>query len=64
MCYALFGYIVPQVHDKVLYNTAMAISITAGILIPGINGAIHLYAYVTGIAVAILNHPFKRKVNK
>lgn len=63
LCFALLGLIIPQVKDKIYYNTTIAAMIAVGFFFPGINGAIHLYSYVAGLLVGLINTPIpcKRK---
>lgn len=62
--YALLGMMAFRVRDKGFYQLCMACALIAGCLFPYSNGAIHIYAYLSGLIIAILNTPIaclKRK---
>lgn len=60
--FALMGSISFEVLHKKKFQISMIISIALGFAVTNINGYIHLYCYIMGVVVAILNKPFKRKV--
>lgn len=59
VCYALLGQVAFMVKRRWYYQMWMAIYIGAGFLFPNVNGWIHLYCYLLGMAVALLNKPIK-----
>lgn len=59
VCYALMGYIAFMVQRKVYYHSWLAFYIAIGFIIPNVNGWIHLYCYIVGLAVGYLNKPIK-----
>jgi membrane associated rhomboid family serine protease len=61
VCFVLLGSIVYQVKSKLYYNICMAVYIVAGLLMPQVNGWIHLYGYVAGLLVGFLTMPLPCK---
>lgn len=55
--YALLGMMSFRVIDKAFYQLCMACALIAGCLFPYSNGAIHIYAYLSGIIIEILDTP-------
>lgn len=61
VCFALLGMIAFQVQRKLYYNACMALYISVGFLFPLVNGWLHLYSYVAGLLVGVLNMPMPCK---
>lgn len=57
--FALFGSISFNVERKLHYQLWMLAYLVAGFLLPNTNALLHLYCYIGGVAVAILNKPIK-----
>lgn len=57
--YALFGSISFEVGRRLYYQLWMLFYIAIGLLFPNTNVWIHLYCYLAGCAVALLNKPVK-----
>lgn len=57
----LLGSIAYQVQRKAYFQRWMACYLTIGFLIPSINATLHLYSYIIGLIVALLNKPIYRK---
>lgn len=57
--FALFGSISFEVERKTYYQLWMLIYIISGFLFPNTNVWIHLYCYIAGLVIAILNKPIK-----
>lgn len=57
LCFALMGSIAFQVRRKLYYNGCMALYIAIGMVLPSVNGWIHLYCYLAGLLVGFLNMP-------
>lgn len=57
LCFALLGSIAFEVKRKLYYNGCMALYIFIGLLFPLVNGWLHLYSYVAGLLVGLLNMP-------
>ena len=57
LCFALLGSIALEVKRKLYYNGCMALYIALGFLFPLVNGWLHLYSYVAGLFVGLLNMP-------
>ena len=55
--YVLFGSISFDVLRKRYYQCWMLFYITVGFLIPNTNAWLHLYCYLCGLIVALLNKP-------
>lgn len=49
MLYALLGMQSWRARDKRTYHSFISVSLLFGILLPSVNGWIHLYAYIAGI---------------
>ena len=61
VCFALLGMIAFDVKRKLYYNGCMAAYIVLGFLFPFVNGWLHLYSYVAGLLVGLLNMPIQCK---
>lgn len=61
--FVLFGSISFQVQRRWYYQTWMSIYLFAGFLLPGTNAWLHLYGYLAGVVVAVLNKPIKSRRN-
>ena len=59
--YFLFGSISFEVARKGYYQSWMLSYIAAGFVFPGTNAWLHLYCYLCGIALALLNKPINRE---
>ncbi len=57
--FALFGSISFEVQRKAYYQLWMLAYLVAGFLFPNTNALVHLYCYMVGGAVALLNKPVK-----
>ncbi len=57
VCFALLGLVAFQVRRKIYWQSCIALYILIGFLFPAANGAIHLYSYVAGLIVGLLNAP-------
>jgi len=57
VCFALLGMLLFKVRHRVYYLLCLAPYIALGFLIPYVNGAIHLYAFIAGAFVGLLNAP-------
>lgn len=57
--FALFGSISFEVQRKAYYQLWMLAYLVAGFLSPNTNALVHLYCYMAGGAVALLNKPVK-----
>lgn len=57
--FALFGSISFDVKRKLYYQLWMLAYLVAGFLFPNTNALVHLYCYIGGFAVALLNKPIK-----
>lgn len=57
--FVLFGYISFEVQRKAYYQLWMFAYIVAGFFFPNTNAWVHLYCYLAGGAVALLNKPVK-----
>lgn len=57
--FTLFGSISFEVHRKAYYQLWMLAYLVAGFLFPNTNALIHLYCYMAGGVVALLNKPVK-----
>lgn len=58
--YVLFGSISFEVLRKRYYQCWMIFYIGIGFFMPNTNAWLHLYCYLCGFIVALLNYPFKR----
>lgn len=57
--FALFGSISFEVQRKAYYQLWMLAYLVAGFLFPNTNALVHLFCYLAGGAVALLNKPVK-----
>lgn len=55
--YALFGSISFEVRDKRSFQCWMLFYVAVGFFFPGVSATLHLYCYLCGIAIALLNRP-------
>lgn len=58
-CFALFGSLSFEVGRKVYYQLWMLTYLIIGFLFPGTNAWVHLYCYLAGCLIALLNKPVK-----
>ncbi len=59
VCYALMGRVVFLVGARWKYNFYVLSYIAIGFLFPSLNGWLHLYCYIAGSFVGLLNKPLK-----
>lgn len=59
VCYALMGMMAFRVQRKLYYQAWLAFYIGLGFLFPNVNGWIHLYCYVAGLLIGLLNKPIR-----
>ena len=59
LVFVLFGSISFEVQRKAYYQLWMLAYLVAGFLFPNTNALVHLYCYMAGGAVALLNKPVK-----
>lgn len=59
--YVLFGSISFEVVRKRYYQMCMASYLFIGFFLPGTNALLHLWCYLCGFIVALLNKPIKRR---
>lgn len=57
VCYFLLGSLIFEVRRKLYFMSCMALYIAVGFLFPSVNGGIHLYGYLAGLLVGLLNAP-------
>lgn len=57
--FALFGSISFEVGRKLYYQLWMLVYLATGFLFPNTNAWVHLYCYIVGLLVALLNKPVK-----
>lgn len=57
--FALFGSISFEVERKAYYQLWMLAYLVVGFLFPNTNAWVHLYCYIAGVAIALLNKPVK-----
>lgn len=57
--FALFGSISFEVGRKLYYQLWMLAYLAIGFLFPNTNAWVHLYCYIVGLLVALLNKPVK-----
>lgn len=57
VCFALLGIISIKARQKLYYNICISVYIILGLLLPGVNGWLHLYSYMAGLLVGLLNMP-------
>lgn len=63
LCWALFGMISFNVVRRWYWQAWMAAFLALGMIIPNIHGLLHLYCYLAGLLVGVLDMPVKRKKN-
>lgn len=61
MVFALFGSISFEVLRKRYYQSWMIFYLAAGFLLPNTHAVLHLWCYVSGVLVALLNKPVIKK---
>ena len=57
VCYTLLGSLIFEVKRKLYFQFSMAVYIAVGFLFPAINASIHVYGYLAGLLVGLLNAP-------
>lgn len=63
VCYTLLGSLIFEVKRKLYFQFCMALYIAVGFFFPSVNALIHVYGYLAGLMVGLLNAPlscFKR----
>ncbi len=55
--YALFGSISFEVRDKHSFQCWMLFYVAVGFFFPSVSATLHLYCYLCGLLVALLNRP-------
>lgn len=58
--FVLFGSISFEVRRVTYYQLSMAAYLLLGFLLPGVAAYVHLYCYLCGLIIALLNKPFHR----
>ena len=61
MIFVLFGSISFEVLQKWYYQAWMLFYLTIGFFFPNTNAWIHLYCYIAGLVIALMNKPIKSK---
>lgn len=59
ICFFLMGSIIFEVKRKIYYQIWITLYIAIGFIFPSVNGWIHLYCYIIGMLVAVLNKPIR-----
>lgn len=59
VCYALMGRVAFMVQRKWYYQAWLCFYIGLGFLFPNMNAWIHLYCYIAGMGIGLLNKPLK-----
>lgn len=57
VCYFLLGSLFFEVKRKFYFMSSMALYIAVGFLFPSVNAVIHVYGYLAGLLVGLLNAP-------
>lgn len=57
VCYFLLGSLIFEVKRKLYFISSMALYIAVGFLFPSVNAVIHVYGYLAGLLVGLLNAP-------
>ena len=57
VCYFLLGTLIFEVKRKLYFLFSTALYIAVGFLFPSVNALIHLYGYLAGLLVGLLNAP-------
>ena len=57
VCYFLLGSLIFQVRRKLRFISCCLLYIAVGFLFPSVNSLIHLYGYLAGLLVGLLNAP-------
>lgn len=57
VCFALMGLLLFKVRRRVYYLLCLAPYLIMGFIIPWVNGSVHLYSFVAGAFVSLLNAP-------
>ncbi|WP_304423465.1 rhomboid family intramembrane serine protease [uncultured Duncaniella sp.] len=57
VCYFLLGSLIFEVKRKLYFMSCMALYIAVGFLFPSVNAVIHVYGYLAGLLVGLLNAP-------
>ena len=57
VCYFLLGSLIFEVKRKLYFLFSTALYIAVGFLFPSVNALIHLYGYLAGLLVGLLNAP-------
>lgn len=62
LCFVLFGRFSYCVQKKLKYHSYIGACIALGLLMPGVNGIIHLFCYAVGLIYGLLITPFRWKM--
>lgn len=57
VCWFLLGSLIFQVRRKIWFLSCMALYLAVGFLFPSVNALIHIYGYLAGLLVGLLNAP-------
>lgn len=57
VCYAPLGSLTFEVKRKIYFQLCMVLYIAVGFFFPSVNAAIHIYGYLAGLVVGLLNAP-------
>ena len=57
VCFFLLGSLIFEVKRKLYFFSSMALYIAVGFFFPSVNALIHLYGYLAGLLVGLLNAP-------
>lgn len=57
VCFFLLGSLIFEVKRKLYFLSSMALYIAVGFFFPSVNALIHLYGYLAGLLVGLLNAP-------
>lgn len=57
MCYTLLGSLTFEVKRKLYFQFCMALYIAVGFFFPSVNAVIHIYGYIAGLMVGLINAP-------
>ena len=57
VCYFLLGTLIFEVRRKLYFISCIVLYIAVGFLFPSVNAVIHIYGYIVGLMVGLLNTP-------
>lgn len=61
ICFAIFGIITPTVCNPLRFVAYITPMLIGGFFLPQVNAKIHLYGFIAGVFVGLLNMPIKCK---